>query len=610
MKRKSIILAAVALAAAIPTVAAYGAEMPEALYLMGRFNGWTLPSKSKKPYQLLPTSEEGVYSGTFDIRSNALYFKVVTDRDADWSDHGSFWGAPTEVSADYYLFCDRPLTIGLVSDEKSGASSEQGAIYIRNWQGGSVTVTASYRPGESLDLRLEAPGQPEAISLPEKCYVIGDFNSWQVPSESGDNGAIPISGISGEEGSEQLSSVIDLPETSGFLLYLPEGSGEKRFLGADFPEFDITSVDGKPSWVSIRLIRSEVPDRDHAIRVRDWKGGELEFSLDIENFLTVYMLGIHWDKAPATPKPEGLYLVTRYDDREPVIRPLDDFNEFYNMQCHFGEGSVSTLFDRVSMFISTENSANPAPENMWGISINPSGIDYWNSPEYRYPYYSLVKGGYPFEVSAPSPSESMGGWLDIYWPSKLIYVLLLPRPRVENLYLIGSLQGWDISNGDLRLERLGGNVFQGEFEVPDPKDVVFRFYTALGDWENGSIGSQLQDTPISVSLPYEGQCISGKGSWRIPDFPGTTLKVLVNLEAGALSTVQFSSPSGVVGVPDIANIHYAGGVVYATEPTLITVYTPAGRTVASSFGKTLDLGALQPGLYIVRAGERTIKVMR
>lgn len=51
----------------------------------------------------------------------------------------------------------------------------------------------------------------------------------------------------------------------------------------------------------------------------------------------------------------------------------------------------------------------------------------------------------------------------------------------------------------------------------------------LGDWENNSIGAQVEDSPIDIVLdennPFSGDWVWGKGSWHMADWAGGILDV-------------------------------------------------------------------------------------
>lgn len=66
------------------------------------------------------------------------------------------------------------------------------------------------------------------------------------------------------------------------------------------------------------------------------------------------------------------------------------------------------------------------------------------------------------------------------------------EPGGSYLYIIGSNNGWDISNGDYFLSSPDNdNVYSGVVKMPGNCD--FRFYSALGDWSIGSNGANDND---------------------------------------------------------------------------------------------------------------------
>ena len=66
-------------------------------------------------------------------------------------------------------------------------------------------------------------------------------------------------------------------------------------------------------------------------------------------------------------------------------------------------------------------------------------------------------------------------------------------------------------------------VYEATYEIA-AGDAIFRFYEELGNWEKGSIGSQVDDLPLAITLPAEesfvGDFVWGKGSWNITDWDG------------------------------------------------------------------------------------------
>ncbi len=102
--------------------------------------------------------------------------------------------------------------------------------------------------------------------------------------------------------------------------------------------------------------------------------------------------------------------------------------------------------------------------------------------------------------------------------SNTVSISVTPYPSQSVMYLIGSTQGWDITASDLQLTSSDGVTYQGTFTLED--GAQFRFYSALGDWESNSYGSQEEDAGINITSEfvdgvYEGTVVVGKGTWII-----------------------------------------------------------------------------------------------
>lgn len=121
-----------------------------------------------------------------------------------------------------------------------------------------------------------------------------------------------------------------------------------------------------------------------------------------------------------------------------------------------------------------------------------------------------------------------------------------PALTPDQIYLIGSPSGWDINSATMPLLKEADGNYYGSFEIRSYD--MFRFYKTLGSWDSGSIGSQYEDYPITVSMTsgdYQGTCVNGKGSWHFPDWPGGVMYMCVNPNGN----VHFSKNPIPVGEP-------------------------------------------------------------
>ena len=115
----------------------------------------------------------------------------------------------------------------------------------------------------------------------------------------------------------------------------------------------------------------------------------------------------------------------------------------------------------------------------------------------------------------------------------------------DTIQLVGQPEGWSAAyNADWLLYETvpESRVYQGTFEIPEGQ-FQFRFYyqfDAAEPWDWYSIGAQDADNPVDIAMTdgnYSGDLFydpatkdAGKGSWQIPNWPGGTVKMTVNLK--------------------------------------------------------------------------------
>lgn len=104
---------------------------------------------------------------------------------------------------------------------------------------------------------------------------------------------------------------------------------------------------------------------------------------------------------------------------------------------------------------------------------------------------------------------------------------------INELYLIGSIQNWNIADGSMKFERIAKGIFYGKFPVNNHDEIEFRFYSCLGSWGGDgcdfSFGPYSSDFEIlDIALPYNGKIVNGKGRWRVDNFTGKTLCITVD----------------------------------------------------------------------------------
>ncbi|MBD5190658.1 MAG: hypothetical protein HDS93_02210 [Bacteroidales bacterium] len=113
------------------------------------------------------------------------------------------------------------------------------------------------------------------------------------------------------------------------------------------------------------------------------------------------------------------------------------------------------------------------------------------------------------------------------------------------IYVVGQINDWDINNGAIYLSEpengIGSKIYTGIYEMAADQK-TFRFYTALGDWDKNSIGYQVDDNATDIQLEdgvYEGNAVSGKGSWTITNWEGGKIKFTVDLSQESSYSVIF-----------------------------------------------------------------------
>ena len=130
--------------------------------------------------------------------------------------------------------------------------------------------------------------------------------------------------------------------------------------------------------------------------------------------------------------------------------------------------------------------------------------------------------------------------------------------HLENvIYLVGAPNGWSQSNANIYLSETAddSNIYTGLVKV-DAGQFSFRFYSQLGNWDKGSIGSQNEDSAIDISFNAEGvykgdvfqsgvNASLGKGSWNVPDWEGGAVNITLDLNNLTIEMKKASIYTGV-----------------------------------------------------------------
>lgn len=141
------------------------------------------------------------------------------------------------------------------------------------------------------------------------------------------------------------------------------------------------------------------------------------------------------------------------------------------------------------------------------------------------------------EVGGVNPK---GSWNIPDWKGGKVHIILdlnentvtFSPGQSKKIYLVGAPNGWNINGDSMSLVETedGSNIFTGTYDI-EAGQFQFRFYKVLGDWETNSIGSQVEDSPIEISVSgtLTVDCVDGKGSWQDPNWGGGSLTMTVDL---------------------------------------------------------------------------------
>lgn len=520
-------------AAAMTSTVMADVPKPDALYLVGTMNGWATPSSEDgRGYTLTDPDGDNIYSGSFDFDAGQLQFKVFT-APTDWGESNCYVGSNLSSGVDIYS--DRKNTIYLNTSTNGGDSN----VAINNWLGGKIEIqgqliyffdeaNGAYIP--HIIMTFNAPGQPTAGQIPECAYLIGDFNSYTLPSGTNLNGAIPVASSEFQEAS--FSQQVALPAGASQLLACVKDPATGNFIyyGNDaIPPFILCRYAQRYCTAKTSTDRTALTP----FSILDWKGGVFNFGL---NYDTGY---IDFYGSPDSPDfrsiSESVTLTTTtpsgtYSNFQPVTEGLSP--EFRFQINDMLEGSMTINLDG---------------NDVWGLETAETFTNEKGNPQGQGYVRRIVRGGAPirFDLQQTSKVE-----ININYCTGTLYIGITPdvgESHPERIYLVGAPQGWDITNNSMPLEEVSEGVYFGSFDIK-AGDAMFRFYEFLGSWDNYSIGAQDWDSPIDIILDgsYAGIAVNGKGSWNIPDWKGGKIDMTVDLNTMG---VLFSDPeAGVEGI--------------------------------------------------------------
>lgn len=540
-------------------------EMPEALYLCGSMNEWTVPSdEAGRGYMLTDPDGDGVYTGAFELPVGDLAFKVFTAA-VGWEGIGCYFGMSGFDALP--LYSNRLWNYFLVN------AGNTGNVDVSNWKGGTLEVKAKYTPANgdydaTIDLTLVGPGQPALAPLPAKAYVIGDFNNWAVPTPTSSNGAYVLPQMA--NGYDRYYATDFTPAAGPFrFVYctLSEEDGSPLFYGSNMPPFTLARYPQSPYAAADMYISSPEPctrvEDAAPIEILNWNGSG---TLDFEFFFDRMGADVIWQGCPTVEEEMPRYAIITVGDNAPYVYDMGaDGSGFVDLRDTGREFSV--LF-------STENSVNPSAENVWGapdaeVLENPEGV-----------YSRIVKGGHPYIVKGKRNIDYCS--INVRWNNKLVYVYATLTPSFEEADMV-FINGYLVDGGfptpieknkdlfaDYQLTKTAHGIFEGTFYFPEAKipeyddqpKAQFRFFTGFRGWTSEtSIGSFSEDFYCEmVEFDSNGEytfplVIHGLGNWGLGtwgeggSWEGGWLKVTVNLIDNIL-TLKKAENGAVEGITD------------------------------------------------------------
>lgn len=553
---------------------------PEALYLIGDMNNWTLPTDS---YILKPTGNDGVYSGTFEIEANKLSFKIFEVNNTDWGNPQLYYG--TNEAAAAPLFLEMPVEMPIGHDLQANFT-------CTNWQGGEVTITVDLN---AKSLTMDSETQP---MLPEEAYIVGAMNGWQTPNvwTSFDNYVLHRDAANPYLFSGDFVIPADKME---FKIFTDKVNWDfsNLYLGTFEPGKNVYNN----SPATYYLATGNNTDN---IRCYNWLGGTAHIAYNAADNTVV----ISGASQPGKPEyPDAIYLIGApqgwtISDGSCVLMPnTDSVDPIYEGTFNIPAGSAMFRFytalgnwDANSIGYKTADSPTDLTFDETLTTDWVWGKGSWNFPDWQ------------------------GGRMKItlnYLDQTVTF-----EDMSAELYLIGSPQGWDINSGSMKLTKIAGtNSFEGKFNIPS--DAYFRFYNSLGSWDNGSIGAKPDDgdnvdVAMATLQTYHGTCCYGKGAWHFTEWEGGDVSIIVNLTDMTVDFIPDTTDPDISGIDEVAAdngaITLCGSELCFGSIVKYTIADAAGRVAMKGTADKADIKALQHGVYVVvtTAADGSIKVSK
>lgn len=565
--------------ALIVSAAPISAEKPdnEAFYLVGTMSDWNCHDLERNEFKLTDPDGDGIFTGSFHIKAGEMDFKVVIPP-GRW-DYGTAWGYPHEWEQGF-VFRDRPLELELISNDKPYADgSVRGcpSITIQNWKGGTADFTLRWvedKDGEWVPFMTLAGKEQPFHPLDGKLFLIGDFNSWQIPSASSDNGALPF------------GEATTLWDSFSFTQDFDFAAGELQLaICRIFPGTGYAEYFSVPSSYSCPFTLYKINDynndytlqghwnydddpRATSFTISDWKGGTFNINVNVpfseRSLPTTTLTPLETE---ITDLPEDLCLLF---SRAGLLGKYPYDGDNFYCEALPGE-NVSVM---VTTWSNNDDRGFYDPAECWGIpqSLEGAGFNPWNLKG-RLP---LVKGGQPISMFFEKGGKMKA---DFNWASSTVDVELGYQGGpllVDKVYVCGYVSTGKVENNFLApnegnralydeyflLNEKESGVFEGTYYLPHrdtsliyPDNLPqFRFFSDLLGWTSEASLGSVEDDFWCVPVTMESGRIEvpitkhGLGNWAPHigfQWPGGWVKLTVDANRSMLIMENASAPGAV-----------------------------------------------------------------
>lgn len=507
----------------------------------------------------IPKGMDGLYTVTLDLNDPKNVTVTLVPADALYMVRGSQPTPTLETAADYVTIKNPDYLAYFGEEEKQfslydmssqkwfnpaetftllygspmqvdGRSSDtRGYFTLPNWPGGIVNISSTSNGNPVVELLPDKPVKQPGTTTTSIATLIGDFTYWAFNQAFQSNFSEPRSefDISLPAGAKVWKLVLgndwDAPgygvdyvgkaADGTFVVYLTKDG--------DNITFDKALTEQVTGHVDLSGLSITFPAGTPLTATATVNDGSYPAYVD-EMLLEIQGYGVTpWAGASAAvmstvthlPKqPDGTYKCTMTLDRPfRFISSRAPMGVIYEVIAPDSKGTLREVTMPEAMGLSSAECTTSAKGGWWTV-----------------------------------PSELVGTQVEVTIDNsgvtpKITFYAESREPVVEPIYLVGSIQGWDVSSPSHPLYPTDNGGYYGSFPVSaaDADYFLFRFSTTLGDWGGEgrlpSFGSGPYDfTQVDAALDsdgsYSGTGVPGMGNWSITNWSGDTFYAYVNID--------------------------------------------------------------------------------